>query len=134
MEDEIKKLKSFLTEDSPSILLTPCALRDADWIDNLSPSEIKCTNSDCKEEDKDCIKMHPTGMYLPLKRFNAWILDLDYFIYTPGYAFYLGRSAMKEFGIIALTSLPDDAMDSVALSYGFQILYHGKWHYYLKSV
>jgi len=133
MKEEIKILKSFLTVDSPAVLLTPCDLRNEDWLSDLNYSEIKCTSVNCEEEDKDCIKMNPQGMYLPLHRFHVWIIDPDYFTYTPGYAFYLGRSSLKEFGIIALTSLTDDAMDSIALSYGFQILHHGNWHYYLKS-
>ncbi|ADD08169.1 hypothetical protein [Candidatus Aciduliprofundum boonei] len=133
MKEEIKILKSFLTVDSPAVLLTPCELKNKDWVSELNYSEIKCTSLDCQEEDKDCIKMNPQGLYLPLHRFHAWIIDPEYFIYTPGYAFYLGRSSLKEFGIIALTSLVDDAMDSIALSYGFQILHHGNWHYYLKA-
>jgi len=133
MDERIKTLLSFLTVDSPSVLLTPCEFRDESWVEEIGAESVKCTSSQCKEEDKECIKMHPTGIYLPMKRFNVWIIDPSQFPYTIGYAFYLGRSAMKDFGVIALTSMPDDAMDSIALSYGFQILHHGNWHYYLKS-
>ena len=133
MEEEIKTLKSFLTVDSPSVLLTPCKFREEKWVGEINPREIKCTDVRCQEEDKECINMHPTGLYLPIQRFDVWIMDPEYFTYTPGYAFYLAHSALKNFGIVAMTSMPDDALDSVALSYGFQILYHGKWHYYLKS-
>ncbi len=133
MKEEIKILLSFLTTSSPDVLITPCDLMKESWVEEIKAESIKCTSIKCKEEDKNCITMHPTGMYLPMKRFDIWIIDPEYFPYTPGYAFYLGNSAMKQFGIIALTSLPDDSMDSVALSYGFQILHHGSWHYYLKS-
>ncbi len=133
MDDRIRMLKGFLTTDKPEVFLVPCGMRNEDWLKEIGASRVMCGSSKCLEEDKDCITMHPTGMYLPMKRFDLWILDPEAFPYTTGYAFYLGASAMKQFGVIVLTSLPDDAMDSVALSYGFQILYHGRWHYYLKS-
>ncbi len=133
MDENIKALLSFLTVDEPELLLTPCSFRNEDWINEIGARNIRCTATKCEEEDKECITMHPTGLYLPMNKFDIWIIDPEEFPYTIGYAFYLGKSAMKQFGIIALTSMPDDAMDSIALSYGFQILYHGTWHYYLKS-
>ena len=132
MDEGIRLLKGFLTVENPEVLLTPCKMRDESWLEDLKPKRVRCTSSNC-DDDEECITMHPTGMYLPMKGFDVWILDPEYFPYTTGYAFYLGNSAMKKFGIIVLTKLVDDAMDSIALSYGFQVLYHGTWHYYLKA-
>ncbi len=133
MDPKIKRLLGFVTSNNPVLLLTPCKLRAEEWVKDINPKEIKCTDLNCDEEDKDCIKMHPQGLYLPIGRFDVWIIDPSQFPYSPGYAFYLGHSSMKQFGILVFTELPDELTDSVALSYGFQILYHGEWHYYLKS-
>ena len=133
MDLRIKKLLGFLTVEKPSLLLTPCSLREEEWVKEINAGEVKCTDVNCDKEDKNCIKMHPQGLYLPIEKFDVWIVDPRSFPYSPGYAFYLAHTAMKKFGIFVLTHLPDDLTDSVALSYGFQILYHGEWHYYLKA-
>ena len=133
MDPRIKTLLSFLTVEKPEVLLSSCSMKDEKWVEDIGAKSVKCTSAQCEEEDETCIKTHPTGMYLPMNRFDVWIINPEEFPYTLGYAFHLGASSLRKFGLIVLTSLPDDAMDSVALSYGFQILYHGDWHYYLKS-
>jgi len=133
MDPRVKKLLGFLTAENPVLLLTPCSLRNEEWVKEINPGEVKCTDINCEEKDKNCIKMHPQGLYLPIGKFDIWILEPKEFPYSPGYGFYLAHSALKDFGIMVLTTLPDDLTDSVALSYGFQILYHGAWHYYLKG-
>jgi len=55
------------------------------------------------------------------------------FGFLSGYAFYTGYQTLKDFGIIAIIGEIDSSLDSIALSYGFQILYNGEWHYYLKA-
>ncbi len=134
MDLRVKRLLEFCSHDPKSILITPCQLKKSAWFEDLKfLPEIRCTAVDCEEEGEGCIKMHPQGLFLPFEKFDVWILDLSRFPYTPGYAFYSGYQALKEFGIIAITGEVDDSLDSVALSYGFQILYHGEWHYYLKA-
>ncbi len=135
MEMHIKKLLTFCVKDPERILITPCSLKQAEWYPSLlslkSVEEIRCTATDCEEEE-NCTKMNPEGLFLPFKRFDAWILDIDSFPYSPGYAFYLGYQTLKDFGVIAVIH-GNEELDPVALTYGFQILYHGEWIYYLKA-
>ncbi len=132
MDERIKRLLGFLTVDEPIVLLTPCNLKKEAWLKDIKAKEIRCTSSNCEKEE-GCIKMHPEGLFLPFDKFDVWILNLEEFPYSPGYAFYSGYQALKDFGIIAIIRGVDEYLDSVALSYGFQILYHGRWHYYLKA-
>ncbi len=134
MDARIKRLLEFCVEDPQSILVTPCELKEEEWFKDLEfVKDIRCTSTRCEEGDKNCIKMDPQGVFLPFEKFNIWLINLEEFPYSPGYAFYLGYESLKDFGIIAIVNKVDESMDSVALSYGFQILYHGAWHYYLKA-
>jgi len=133
MDPRVKRLLAFCAEEPTSILITPCELKKESWFENLKfIKEIICTSTEC-EGEVDCIKMNPQGFFLPFDRFNIWILDLSHFPYSPGYAFYTGYQTLKDFGIIAIIGEIDSSLDSIALSYGFQILYNGEWHYYLKA-
>jgi len=133
MDEKVKKLLGFLTVEKPSLLLTPCSLRDEPWVKELNAGEIRCTDINCEKGDPLCIKMYPQGLYLPIEKFDIWIMDPREFPYSPGYGFYLAQTALRSFGVVALTNFPEGLTDSIALSYGFQILYHGAWHYYLKG-
>ena len=135
MEPQIKKLLAFCVKDPERILITPCSLKQAKWYPSLlslkSVQEIRCTANNCEDEE-NCIRMNPEGLFLPFKRFDVWILDIDSFPYSPGYGFYLGYRSFKDFGILAVIH-GNEELDPVALTYGFQILYHGDWDYYLKA-
>ena len=128
MDVRIKRLMGFITEDNLNILVSPCEfLKDIEEIKKYG--DVRCTHDKC-ENYENCIKINMKALFLPLESFNTWIVDTDRFKINIGYIFYLASQTLKNFGILAIKGKGDD---EVALSYGFQILYHGEWHYYLKS-
>ncbi len=129
MSEEIKMLLSFITADMPKILVTDCDL--VDKIGEIGDSEIHCTATDCKKiREKNCVPLNPEMPFLPMRKFDAWIVDMDSLPLNPGYVFFLASNTLKMMGVLAVIG---DVEDHVALAYGFQILHHGKWHYYLKG-
>ena len=127
MDERIKKLMGFISEDNPEILVSPCEFREE--IEEIKKmGRVKCASFDC-EKYKECIKINSQLPFLPINAFHTWIVNSANFKMSIGYIFYLASRTLKDFGILAIT----EGDDTLALSYGFQILYHGEWHYYLKS-
>ncbi len=127
MNEKMKMLYSFLTVENPQILISPCSLREEM---GFSEEFAKCTSDTC-EQKKNCIVLNPAAMFLPLKKFHAWIADISRFKANTGYAFHLARQTLKDNGVLVIINANPE--DYIALSYGFQPLYHEKWHYFLKA-
>ena len=129
MNEEVKMLLSFITVDNPKILVTDCSFSRE--IGEIDGAEVHCTSQDCKKSGaENCVPLNPMAPFLPVRKFDAWIVDLDLLPLNPGYVFHLGSTTLKMRGILAVVG---DVEDHVALAYGFQILHHGRWHYYLKG-
>ena len=128
MDERIKKLMGFIVEKEPQILVSPC-----EFLDEISQLKgygtVKCTHEKC-DNYKNCIKMNMKVPFLPLHSFHAWVVDPERFKLSEGYIFFLAFRTLKDFGILAING---KEYDDIALSYGFQLLYSDKWHYYLKS-
>gem|GEM_PF-3073896 len=127
MEHEIKMLMSFLTSENPEILITDCDLRKSLGFEE--DENIHCTSTEC-EKIKNCVPLNPAMPFLPLRRFDAWVVDMDRLPLNPGYVFHLASTTLKMMGVVAIIG---EVEDHVALAYGFQILHHGRWNYYLKG-
>lgn len=128
MDEKIKKLIGFITDEKMDFLVSPCEfLKEIEEIKKYG--NVKCTDEKC-EEYENCIKINMKAIFIPLNSFNAWIVDSEKIGISIGYIFYLASQTLKNFGILAMKG---EENDDVALSYGLQILYHGEWHYYLKS-
>ncbi len=128
--DEFKRLMGFVMEEKPRILITPCAKLD-ELKNELQGYDFTCADVECKEREK-CIKININVPFLPLNRFDVWIVDLEHaFPLNLGYIFYLAKNTLKDNGVLTIIGKQVD--DSIALSYGLKILYHGEWHYYLKG-
>ncbi len=122
---EIDMLMSFVVSESPEILITGCGDRDSLQIENAY-----CTSSDCENKER-CVPLNPAMPFLPLRRFDVWIVNAEEIPLSIGYVFELGSQTLKDMGILAIYGTNPE--DYVALSYGFQPLHHGKWHYFLKG-
>ncbi|NPA74644.1 MAG: hypothetical protein GXO25_01010 [Euryarchaeota archaeon] len=125
MEHELEMLMSFVVKDTPDILITGCALRDS-----LGLANAKCTATDCEKVD-DCVALNPAMPFLPLRRFDVWVVDFSEFKMSIGYVFELASQTLRDMGVLAIFNTAPD--DNIAISYGFQPLHHGAWHYYLKG-
>ena len=128
--DEIKRLMGFVIASHPNILITPCIFAQ-ELEKRMKNFKMTCADIKC-DDTKNCIKINPEAPFLPISKFDVWIVDMSKFRMSIGYVFYLARSTLKNNGILAITG-KKDVDDSVALSYGMQILYHGTWHYYLRG-
>ncbi len=127
MKNEVKMLMSFIVDEEPEFLVSPC---EEELISNLKEEgEVWCTARKC--ESKHCIELNPEGPYLPRDRFSAWIVDVKSTPLTVGYVFHLASHTLKNMAVLAIKNAVVD--DSMARGYGFEILHHGSWHYYLKS-
>ncbi len=127
--NEFKRLMGFVIEEKPQILVTPCAKLD-ELEGELDGYDVVCGDTNCEDREK-CIKININAPFLPLKRFDVWITFLDEFPFNLGYIFYLAKNTLRDNGILVI--IGENVDDSIALSYGLKILYHGKWHYYLRG-
>ncbi len=128
MEQEIKMLISFLTEDNPKMLVTDCSSKEI--IGKLkSYGNVQCTASDCKKKES-CIPFNQNMPFLPMKKYDAWIVERNKLKINTGYIFHLASITLKMPGILAIT---EHIEDDIAIAYGFQVLYRGNWYYYLKA-
>ncbi len=128
--DEIKRLLGFVVEENPKILISPCSFAQ-ELKEKLNGFEVSCADTECKEK-KDCIKINLNAPFLPISKFNIWIVDVSKFKMSIGYVFYLARNTLKNNGVLAVKG-KEEVDDGIASSYGLQILYHGSWHYYLRG-
>ena len=129
MNDEIKMLMGFVIEDSPRILISGC--ENKNLLEAMKPhGTVECTSVDC-ENKENCVPLNPEMPFLPLDRFNVWIVNMDSIRMSEGFVFHLASNTLKKMGILAI--IGGEVDDNIARGYGFQVLYHGAWHYYLKA-
>ena len=129
MEDEIKMLMGFVVESEPEILISPC--EESELIEIMkSKGKVTCTSKSC-EKKENCLVLNPELPFLPLDRFHVWIVNAEKIGLSEGYVFHLASNTLKTMGVLAVMKGNFD--ENVARGYGFQILYHGSWDYYLKA-
>jgi len=128
VDSSIKMLMSFVATDAPRILVSDCGRRDI--LEKLSAhGRVDCTASDCENRER-CVKLNLAMPFLPLKRYDVWVADLSRLRINAGYIFHLASTTLKMLGILAIIG---DIEEDIALAYGFQILHHGEWQYFLKA-
>ncbi len=125
MTRELDMLMSFVVVENPKVLISGCKARE-----KIGLEGAYCTSQDC-ENVNDCVPLNLAMPFLPLRRFDVWIVDYKELNINIGYIFDLASQTLKDMGILAIFNTNPE--DYIALSYGFQPLHHGNWHYFLKG-